>query len=45
MSKSVTFEIEKQKRCKLHINIKCQEEQIENIVKNVSYSVTMQYFS
>lgn len=31
MSKSVTFEIEKQKRCKLHINIKCQEEQIENI--------------
>lgn len=33
ISKSVTFEFEKQKRCKLHINIKCQEEQIENILK------------
>lgn len=42
MSKSVTFELEKQKKCKLHINIKCQEEQIENIWKNVSNSVTMQ---
>lgn len=42
MSKPVTFEVEKQKGCKLHINIKCQEEQIENIWKNVLYSVTMQ---